>query len=209
MNTDTIYAGAAPETATSALVLIHGRGASAESIVPLAEALDVPEDMAVVAPQAPGGAWYPQRFLAPIHENEPHLSRALARVGEIVEGLESSGIAAERIVLAGFSQGACLALEYAVRNARRYGALLGFSGGLIGPPGTTWDFGGSLGKTPAFLGCADADPHIPVVRVEETARVLEACGAEVTARVYRGSWHTIIPDEIEHARALVAALASG
>lgn len=201
---DTLYAGAAIEKADSALILIHGRGASAQGMLPLAEALKAPAGMAVVAPQAPEGAWYPQRFIAPLSENEPHLSAALGRVGELVTSLEAAGIPAERIVLAGFSQGACLATEFAVRNARRYGAILAFSGGLIGPPGTKWDYAGTLDGTHAFIGCADADPHIPVGRVEESARVLDAHGARVTARVYRGAWHSIIPDEIAEAREVLA-----
>ncbi len=206
--TNVLFAGAAPEQARAGLILLHGRGATAESILPLASELMDLSQVAVVAPQAQGGSWYPNRFIAPIPENEPFLGQALARVGESVALLEQAGIPTARLVLGGFSQGACLALEYALRHARRYGALLGFSGGLIGPPGTQWKAKGRLDGTPAFLGCADADPHIPLARVEETAGVLSAYGATVTARIYRGGWHTIVPDEITHARALLAPLAA-
>ncbi len=202
----TLFAGAPPETARTALVLLHGRGARADDMLPLAAALGATPQTAIVAPQAPGGSWYPQRFVAPLPENEPFLSQALAGLAETVAALEAAGIAAERVVLAGFSQGACLAAEFAARHARRYGALVAFSGGLIGPEGTRWAWGGSLAGTPAFLGCADADPHIPLARVEETARVLTGLGAAVTARVYRGTWHTIVPDEVAQAQALLAPL---
>lgn len=204
-----LFAGTPLAQARSALLLLHGRGARAESILPLGEALEVPEETAIVAPQAPGGAWYPARFIAPLPENEPYLSQALAQVGQAVAMIEAAGIEPARIALGGFSQGACLALEFAARHARRYQALLGFSGGLIGPPGTRWDFAGNLDGTPVFLGCADADPHIPIVRVEETAQALERLGAQVTAQVYRGGWHTIVPDEIARARTLLAQPASG
>ena len=195
-------AGQTLEQAQAALLLLHGRGADAPSILLLAEELYHPA-YAYVAPQAANNTWYPYTFLAPMQQNEPWLSAALARVGEVVAAVEAAGIPAERIVLGGFSQGACLASEFMARNARRYGGLLAFSGGLIGPPGTLRAYTGSLGGTPVFLGCSDVDPHIPKARVEETAAVLESMGAQVTMRLYRGMGHTINGDEIDHAHALL------
>ncbi len=188
--------------AQAALILLHGRGATAASILLLAEELFHPA-FAYVAPQAAGNTWYPYTFLAPTAQNEPWLSSALARVGEVVAQIEAAGLAAECIVLGGFSQGACLASEFMARNARRYGGLLAFSGGLIGPPGTARAYAGSLDGTPVFLGCSDIDPHIPRPRVEETAAVLAALGAQVTMCLYPGLGHTINADELAHARVLL------
>jgi predicted esterase len=198
------------DQAQAALILLHGRGATASSILLLAEEIYHPA-YAYVAPQAANNTWYPFTFLAPMQQNEPWLSSALARVGEVVASVEAAGIPAERIVLAGFSQGACLASEFLARNARRYGGLIAFSGGLIGPPGTSRAYTGSLDGTPVFLGCSDVDAHIPKERVEETADVLERLGAQVTMRLYPGMGHTINGDEIDHARALLqgALLAHG
>jgi predicted esterase len=198
----TARAGQPLDKAQAALILLHGRGADAPSILLLVEELYYPA-YAYVAPQAANNTWYPYTFLAPTAQNEPWLSSALARVGEVVAAVEAAGIPAERIVLGGFSQGACLASEFLARNARRYGGLLAFSGGLIGPPGTPRAYAGSLDGTPIFLGCSDVDPHIPKARVEETAAVLESMGAQVTMRLYPGMGHTINVNEIEHARALL------
>lgn len=190
--------------ARGALVLIHGRGATAESILELADYLAQP-DLAYLAPQAADYTWYPYSFLMPIERNEPYLSSALACVGEVVAGVEAAGIPPERIFLGGFSQGACLASEYAARNARRFGGLLLFSGGLIGPDGTPRDYPGSLAGTPVFLGCSDSDPHIPADRVRETAVVLERLGGRVDSRLYPRMGHTINQDEMDAAAALLAA----
>jgi predicted esterase len=195
-------AGQPLEQAQAALILLHGRGADAPSILLLVEELYHPA-YAYVAPQAANNTWYPYTFLAPMAQNEPWLSSALARVGEVVASVEAAGIPAERIVLGGFSQGACLASEFLARNTRRYGGLLAFSGGLIGPPGTPRAYPGSLDGTPVFLGCSDVDPHIPKARVEETAAVLEGIGAQVTMRLYPSMGHTINADEITHARTLL------
>ncbi len=195
-------AGQALEQAQAALILLHGRGADAPSILLLAEEL-YHQAYAYLAPQAAGNSWYPYTFLAPVERNEPWLSSALARVGAVVALVEAAGIPAERIVLGGFSQGACLASEFMARNARRYGGLLAFSGGLIGPPGTPRAYTGSLGGTPVFLGCSDVDAHIPKSRVEETAAVLEGLDAQVTLRLYPGMGHTINADEITQARGLL------
>ncbi len=186
-------------------MLCHGRGGRAEDMLGLRRELDAP-GVTFAAPEAAGSTWYPLSFIAPLEANEPHLSSALALLGAVVAELEDRGVPAERQLLLGFSQGGCLALEYAVRNARRYGAIVGLSAGLIGPPSTRWDFGGDLEGTPLFLGCGDPDPHIPRERLEESARVLRERGAEVDLRVYPGLGHTINRDELRAARALLEAL---
>jgi predicted esterase len=187
------------------MILLHGRGATASGILQLAEMLHHP-DLAYLAPQAAGNTWYPYSFLAPLERNEPWLSSALAVVGDIVAQLEASGMLRDRVIVGGFSQGACLAAEFVARHAGRYGGLLAFSGGLIGPPGTPRDYPGHLNGTPVFLGCSDADFHIPKERVEESATVLADMGAAVTYRLYPQMGHTIIQDEIDQARAMVDAL---
>lgn len=191
--------------ASAAVVMVHGRGATAESILELRHELGRP-DLAYVAPQAAGYTWYPYSFMAPMERNEPGLSSGLARLGEVVAELEAEGIPAERIVLLGFSQGACLSLEFAARNPRRYGGIIGLSGGLIGPPGTPRDYAGSFAGTPVFLGCSDRDPHIPRERVDESAKVLRGMGAEVTERIYPNMGHTVNQDELEHVRAVLAQI---
>ena len=210
-----VRTGGAPlDRATRALVLLHGRGADAEGMLDLADVLVEGTDdgsgeaWAVLAPQADGGAWYPYRFLEPTFENQPWLDGALAKVGRCMATLAEAGIGTEQVVLGGFSQGACLAAEWAVRHATRFGGLLVFSGGVIGPPGTSWEgFDGDFAGTPALLAVHDNDPHIPLVRVEETARVLSGKGAQVDARLYRGTAHTITADAVRAAQALLAEVA--
>ena len=203
-----VYTAGLPlDQAKAAMILLHGRGATAPSILLLAEELYHPA-YAYLAPQAAGDTWYPYTFLAPIQNNEPWLSSALSMVGDAVAQVEAAGIAAGRIVLGGFSQGACLASEFVARNARRYGGLLVFSGGLIGPPGTPRDYSGNLAGTPIFLGCSDSDPHIPKERVEESAEVFERMGASVTKKLYPNMGHTIAPDEIKLAREIVRVVDS-
>src|SRR5215467_13245237 len=163
------------------MVMIHGRGATARDILTLAPELDLP-GWAFLAPQAAGDTWYPHPFTAPIEQNEPWLSSALAVVGEVLVRIAAGGVPPERTVLLGFSQGACLALEFTARNARRYGGVAGLSGGLIGPDGTPRDYTGSLAGTPIFFGCSDVDPHIPKARVEHSAAVLRRLGADVDMR---------------------------
>jgi predicted esterase len=192
----------------TAMILIHGRGASAYDILELGSLLAPPE-MAQLAPQASNFTWYPNSFLAPLAQNEPHLSSALEVVGDLVAQVEEAGVPAEQIIIGGFSQGACLASEFVARHARRYGGLLLFSGGLIGPPGTARDYEGSLDGTPIFIGCSDVDFHIPLERVDETAEVLSQLGGEVNKKIYPGMGHTIIEDEIEQARLIVASVVSG
>jgi predicted esterase len=194
-------------SAAAAMVMVHGRGATAESILTLAEEFRRP-DFAYLAPQAAGFTWYPYSFLAPLHQNEPGLSSGLARIGEALARIEDAGIPPERTILLGFSQGACLSLEFAARNPRRYGGVVGFSGGLIGPPGTPRAYQGTLAGTPVFLGCSDRDPHIPLERVTETAEVLAEMGAAVTKRIYPAMGHTVNDDELELVRRLMEGVAA-
>jgi predicted esterase len=197
-----LLGGAPLETAAGALIAIHGRGAGAEDIIALAREV-APSDVAILAPQAAGNTWYPYRFLEPTERNEPYLYSALRIVADLIAQLGERGIPPERIALLGFSQGACLALEAAARNARRYAGVIGFSGGLIGPPGTSFDFAGSLDGTPVFLGCSDVDPHIPKERVEESGEALDRLGAAVDVRLYPGMGHTVNRDELEAARTIL------
>lgn len=200
-----LTSGRDPSEARAAGILVHGRGGSAEGMLGLAAAIAV-EDIAWLAPQAEGGAWYPHSFMAAIESNEPWLSASLDLLDRLVARCGADGLPPERVALAGFSQGACLAAEYAARNARRYGGLVLLSGGLIGPPGTPREYPGSLSGTPVFLGCSDIDPHIPVERVRETARVLRSMGAEVDERIYPGLGHTVIDDEIDAARRILEGI---
>ena len=197
-----LMAGAPLETAAGALIAIHGRGGGAEDIIALAREI-APPNVTILAPQAAGNTWYPYRFLEPTERNEPYLSSALRTVADLVAQLGEQGIPPERIALLGFSQGACLALEAAARNARRYAGVIGFSGGLIGPPGTSFDFAGSLDGTPVFMGSSDVDPHIPKERVEESAVALDRLGAAVDVRLYPGMGHTVNRDELEAARSIL------
>ena len=161
-------------------------------------------DVHYVAPEAAGQTWYPYSFLSPIARNEPYLTSALNRISSLIEELRRDGVATERVALMGFSQGACLSLEYAARHAQRYAAIIGLSGGLIGPPGTPRNYAGSLEGTPVFLGCSDVDPHIPVERVHESAQVFAGLGAKVDERIYPGMGHMVNEDEIVAVRALLA-----
>ena len=202
-----LAAGAPLSEARAAMLMVHGRGATAESILMMAGELDR-AGFAYLAPQAAGDTWYPYSFLAPISSNEPWLSSALGAVGDALALIEEAGIPAERTILLGFSQGACLALEFAARNARRYGGLVGLSGGLIGPDGTPRDYLGAFEGTPTFLGCSDVDPHIPRERVLHTEEVMRRMGAEVTARLYANMGHTVNRDEIAFVRGTMDGLAA-
>jgi predicted esterase len=194
--------GPAEATARVNVILVHGRGSSAGELMRLPADFAIP-DIAFVAPEAPGRTWYPYSFLAPLEKNEPYLSRSLATLDSIVDDLRRQRVPRERIALLGFSQGACLALEYAARNAARYAALVAFSGGLIGPAGTSRVYPGSFAGTPVFLGCSDVDPHIPLERVHESADVFRRMGASVDERIYPAMDHTINEEEIAAATALL------
>ena len=200
-----LHTGAPLDRAQAAMLLVHGRGASAHDILTLVPEFDRP-GWAYLAPQAAAHTWYPLSFLSPIARNEPHLSSALARLDALLAQVVQAGIPAERVVLLGFSQGACLCAEYVARHARRYGGLVALSGGLIGPDGTPRDYPGSLDGTPVFLGCSDVDPHIPQARVLESADVFRRLGGQVTARLYPGLGHTVNQDEIDAVKAIMAAV---
>lgn len=194
-------------SARAAMILVHGRGASAESILQLASVLDQ-SGFAYLAPQAADATWYPNSFLQPLESNEPWLSSALSVLTNTLKMVGDAGIPPERTLLLGFSQGACLSLEYVARHARRYGGVAGLSGGLIGPDDTPRDYPGSLAGTPIFLGCSDIDFHIPVERVHHSTEVLRRLGANVTERIYPGMGHEINADEVRAVQQLMANVIS-
>ena len=193
------------EQAKAAMIMMHGRGAGAEDMLGLAAELNQ-SGFIYLAPQAAGYSWYPNSFLAPIASNEPGLSSALAVIASLLAQLAEAGIGPERTILSGFSQGACLSLEFTARNAQRYGGVASLSGGLIGPDGTPRDYAGSLDGTPIFLGCSDRDFHIPKKRVEDSAEVLQRIGGNVTARLYPNMGHTVNLDEIRFVKSMMIEL---
>jgi len=195
-------AGPEAQDAELTLLLLHGRGAAAQDMLSLYDALELPT-IAALAPQAAGQTWYPNSFLAPLQSNQPYLDSALRLIESLVKGLIDQGIAGKRVALLGFSQGACLTVEFTARHPRRYGAVMGLTGGLIGPPGTPRNYSGSLAGTPVFLGSSDPDPHVPFQRVEETRDVLKGMGAKVELRRYPGMPHTISDDELDACRKLL------
>lgn len=193
-----VHTGSPVETAKAAMIMIHGRNAAPENILDLLPVLDRPEFVAI-APAAQDGAWYPYSFMAERDRNEPGITNGLAQIDALVEELLTLGYASQKIILLGFSQGACLTSEYAIRNPRRFGGVMVLSGGLIGPPGTLWEnISGSLDGTPVFLGCSDIDAHIPAARVLESEAVFRKLGARVTRKLYPGMGHLVNKDEIEH-----------
>ena len=194
--------GPKPAEARLTMILLHGRGASAEDILALSHELQS-NDIAYLAPQAAGRTWYPYSFLAPIAQNEPGMTSALGVISRLIADARTDGVDSRRIAILGFSQGACLTLEYAARHATRYAGVFGLSGGLIGPPGTTRDYAGSLEETPVFLGCSDVDAHIPVARVRESADVFRRMRANVDERIYEGMGHTVNKDEIDAIKAVL------
>lgn len=198
-----LAAGTPLAEACAAVVLVHGRGASAEDILGFAGPLARP-GVAFLAPQAADDSWYPQRFLAPLAANEPWLSSALRKLASVRAGIAAAGIPDERIVWLGFSQGACLASEFLARNPRRWGGLVAAVGGRIGPPGTSFDEAGDLARTPVYLGCGDPDPHIPWSRVEESAAAFTRQNAEVTLRRYPGFPHSVHPEAVSFAKRLLS-----
>lgn len=200
-----LLSGAPLAEAAGVLVLVHGRGGSAQDMITLARELDRPH-FACFVPEAAGRTWYPFSFLEKLEKNQSHLNSALRLLKSVLGKIEAANVAFDRVALIGFSQGACLTLEFAARNARRFGAVAGLSGGLIGPEGTPRDYPGSFDGTPVFLGCSDVDPHVPKRRVDETVMVLERMGAQVTKRIYPGMGHTVEPEEIEIVRGMLDAL---
>jgi phospholipase/carboxylesterase len=199
-----LQAGEPLDSARAAMILLHGRGATADDIMTIASEVQSP-GWAYLAPQAAGNAWCPNPFTAPLESNEPYLSAALDMISNLVERVGAS-VPVQRLVLLGFSQGGCLALEWAARHARRYGAIAGLSGGLIGPDGTPRDYPASFDGTPVFLGCSDVDPYIGKDRVEEAAQVYRRMGAAVDLRLYPGMGHLVNEDELAALRDLTAAI---
>lgn len=197
-----ISAGKQLADAQKALIMIHGRGADANDILGLASHLQV-KDHALLAPQATNNTWYPYSFLAPPKENEPWLSSAIQLLHELVSDINASGIPSEHIYLLGFSQGACLTLEFATRYAQRWGGVVAFTGGLIGDKIYADNYQGDFNGTPVFIGSSDPDPHVPVERVNTSAEVLKTMHADVLVKIYPGMGHTINQDEIDHANRLV------
>lgn len=188
------------------MIMVHGRNAGPEAILAFRGAIDRPR-ITCIAPAAAGGSWYPQSFLAPREENEPGLSSGLGVLEALVTGLIARGFSSRKIVLLGFSQGACLTAEFTIRHPRRYGGVVVLSGGVIGPPGTTWDdITGALDGTPVFLGCSDVDQHIPKERVLESEQLFSRLGARVKRTLYPGMGHVVNDDEIGEIQRLLDAL---
>jgi len=200
-----LRAGAAPDAARAAMIMIHGRNAAPANILDLVPVLDRPEFL-YVAPAAAGGTWYPLSFMAPREKNEPGISSGLSVIESLVNDLMTV-FTPHQIMLLGFSQGACLTSEFSIRHPRRYGGVMVLSGGLIGPPGTSWEtVTTSLDGTPVFLGCSDVDSHIPAERVLESEAVFRRLGAAVTRKLYPGMGHTVIGDEIEQIQRVMDAV---
>ena len=201
-NQQIIFEGAEINSAKSAIILIHGRGATAESILTLTNEFKN-DNYIYAAPQANGNTWYPYSFLSPVEANEPGLSSGLKVIDDLIKKLNASGILDNEIIILGFSQGACLSLEYSARNAKKYKAVIGLSGGLIGEKINKNNYSGSFDKCPIFLGCSNIDPHIPEERVNESAEILEEFGASVTKRIYKNMGHTINQDEINFVKSIM------
>lgn len=197
-----VTAGVPLEQAKKVLIMIHGRGGSARDIISLAPHLNV-ADFAIIAPQATGNTWYPQSFLAPPSANEPYLSDALQLLTLVVADVLAAGISRENIYFLGFSQGACLTLEFTTRNAAHYGGIVAFTGGLIGDKLYTENYKGNFNQTPVYIGSSDPDFHVPVSRVHESEAMLQSMGAHVTATIYPNMGHTITGEEINQANKLV------
>ncbi|SHG80152.1 alpha/beta hydrolase [Halobaculum gomorrense] len=198
------HSGAELDEANAAVVMVHGRGATAHSILGMAGEFGT-DSIAYLAPSADRNTWYPHSFMEETTKNQPHLDSALEFVGSVVDAA-ADAVGRENVLLLGFSQGACLSSEWIARNADRFGGLVAFSGGLIGPEGTPREYDGDLDGTPAFLGCSDVDPHIPLERVKETTEALRDLGAEVDERIYEGMGHGVNEDELNAAKAMVTSL---
>lgn len=195
--------GAPPARAKAAMIMIHGRGASAQGMLPLAEEFAQP-DFHYIAPQADNHTWYPYSFLAPKEKNQPGISSGLQRIHDLIQELREEGIPRTKLILLGFSQGACLATEFAARHPGKLGGIVGLSGGLIGPEINPDDYIGDLMKSPVFLGCSNVDPHIPGERVDETEEVFIKLNGTVDKRIYKGMGHTVNEDEIKAVRSIMA-----
>jgi predicted esterase len=200
-------AGAALDNARAAVIMVHGRGAGPANILDLVRVIGQP-DVAYLAPAASGGAWYPRGFMSAIADNEPGISSGIDVVHGLIDDIVAGGIPAERVMLLGFSQGACLACTAAQRRPTRYGGVIVLSGGLIGPPGISWNETGDFQSTPVFFGCSDVDGHVPASRVRESAAAFERMNASVTTRIYPGMGHLVNDDEASFTRDLLATLAS-
>jgi len=190
------------EEAEKALIMIHGRGANAHDILSLANYLQV-DDFALLAPEATNNTWYPYSFIAPVSQNEPWLSSSLQVVKDLVSDIKAAGITSENIYFLGFSQGACLTLEFVARNAMRYGGVVAFTGGLIGETIRSENYTGNFNNTPVFIGSSNPDPHVPVERVHESTKILKSMNAVVTQKLYNGMGHMISQDEIDLANTLI------
>ena len=200
-----VAAGAPLGQAGAAMIMVHGRNAAPRNILDLVPRIDQ-SGFAFLAPAAAGNTWYPFSFMAERERNEPGLSSGLSVLAHLVAQVEAAGVSKDRIVLLGFSQGACLTAEFAVRHAARYGAVILYSGGLIGPEGTVWEYPGGFDGTPVFLGCSDVDGHVPKTRVDASAAVFARMGAEVTERIYPGMGHLVNDDEVAFTRTLLRRL---
>jgi predicted esterase len=198
-------AGVPVDMAAYALVLVHGRGGTPEGMLPVARAAGAADGF-VLAPRAAGGEWYPLRFLAPAAQNEPWLSSALGAIGRTVDAIRAHGIPADRIILAGFSQGACLILEYAARHPARFGGIAALAGAMVGDPRERPAYAGSLAGTPVLLACGDADEHIPESYVRDSAAVMTGLGAAVDLRIYPGLGHSIAGDQLDALRDMLDAV---
>ena len=196
------FAGKPLSEAKKALIMLHGRGAGAENILSMASHFDV-KDFALLAPQATNATWYPYSFMAPVAQNEPWLTSALSLLKELVADVNNQGIALENIYFLGFSQGACLMLEFVARNATKFGGVAAFTGGLIGDKINTENYKGDFAGTPIFIGTSSPDPHVPVERVNATTNILKQMNAAITEKVYANMGHTINEDEISNANNLI------
>ena len=205
LNSPVYNAGAPLEQAAGAVILLHGRGASAGDILNLAQVFYHPR-LAYIAPEASGHTWYPRSFMAPRHSNEPYVTSAMHKIKATLDTLAGAGLSLDKVVICGFSQGACLSTEYVATHPARYGGLIAYTGGLIGPAGIRFDYPGDLAGTPTFLGSGDPDPHVPWSRVEESAAALEQMGASVRVERYAGRPHTINPQELAIGRDIVLSL---
>jgi len=202
-----LQAGKPIGQAPAVVIMIHGRGAGPDNIIELAGAIGEP-NATYLAPAAADRTWYPYSFMTEIAKNEPFLSSALSVLQALVAEVEAAGVKRDHIVMLGFSQGACLTTEFAIRNASRFGGFVAFSGGAIGPVGTKWDETGRFDGTPMFFGCSNIDAHIPEARVNESAAMCERMGAAVTKRIYPGMGHLVNDDEITHAKGIIQVLGS-